>query len=161
MKPRWGQDGEKIRKKYQCNIKVDGPNSRPPILIQKVANMAPTWLPKWSQDGQKIDPKINHFFDASWDRSFFGFCWILGAKMEASWYQNRFKNRCKLGKAIFQKSCSHCSGGSIFKVGGVQLGLKNRSKMDKKTKPKMECLLASILERFCLIWGAKLAPRWA
>ena len=120
-------------------------------------NMGSKMDPRWP----KMDPKINHFFDASWDRSFFGFCWILGAKMEASWYQNRFKNRCKLGKAIFQKSCSHCSGGSIFKVGGVQLGLKNRSKMDKKTKPKMECLLASILERFCSILGAKLAPSWA
>ena len=35
------------------------------ISVGKVANMAPTWLPKWSQDDQKIDPKIDHFFDAS------------------------------------------------------------------------------------------------
>ena len=38
------------------------------ISVGKVANMAPTWLPKWSQDGQKFDPKLDHFFDASWGR---------------------------------------------------------------------------------------------
>ena len=27
----------------------------------------PTWVPKWNQLGQQIDPKINHFLDASWN----------------------------------------------------------------------------------------------
>ena len=53
----------------------------------------PTWVPKRSQLGQKIDPKIDHFLDASWNRFLGGFCWILGAKMEPSWYQNGIKNR--------------------------------------------------------------------
>ena len=43
------------------------------FLIEKVANMVPTWLPKWSQDGQKIDPKIDHFLMLL--KSIFG--WIM------------------------------------------------------------------------------------
>ena len=51
MKPRWGQDGEKIKKKCQHNKKVGGDNSAPPpFFSEKVANMAPTWLPNWRQD---------------------------------------------------------------------------------------------------------------
>ena len=50
----------------------------------------PTWVPTWSQLGQKIDPKIDHVLDSSWNRFVGGF---LGAKMEASWYQNGIKNR--------------------------------------------------------------------
>ena len=52
----------------------------------------PTWVPKWSQLEQKIDPKINHFLDASWNRFLVGFWWILGAKMEPSWHQHGIKN---------------------------------------------------------------------
>ena len=37
---------------------------------EKVANMAPTWLPKRSQDGPKIHQNFDHFLDASWDRFF-------------------------------------------------------------------------------------------
>ena len=69
MAPRWGQqDSEKIEEKRQRNKKEGGTPQGPPILAENGANMAPTYLPKWSQDGQKIDPKIDHFFDASWNR---------------------------------------------------------------------------------------------
>ena len=156
-----GQHFEKIGSKKQRNKKRGRLPQRCFVLAEKVANMAPSWAPKSIKNRSKIYAKIDRFFDASWDRFMDEFWLIFASKMEGSWYQKHFKNRCKLGKAIFQKSCSHCSGGSIFKVGGVQLGLKNRSKMDKKTKPKMECPLASILERFCSILGAKLAPSWA
>ena len=37
---------------------------------RKVANMGPTWLPKWSQNQLKIGPKIDQFYDASWNRYF-------------------------------------------------------------------------------------------
>ena len=76
----------------------------------------PTWVPKWSQLGQKIDPKIDHFLDASWNRFLVGFWWILGAKMEPSWHQNGIKNRCLLGRAIFQNSCSGCSAGGPQRI---------------------------------------------
>ena len=76
----------------------------------------PTWVPTWSQLGQKIDPKIDHFWDASWDLFLDGFLWILGAQMEPSWHQNGIKNRCLLGRAIFQNSCSGCSAGGPQRV---------------------------------------------
>ena len=64
---------------------------------RKVANMAPTWPPKRSQNQLKIDPKIDQFFSASWNRFLEGFWWILDAKIEPSWRQNL----CQLRKAIF------------------------------------------------------------
>ena len=51
---------------------------------RKVANMAPTWPPKRSQNQLKIDPKIDQFFNASWNRFLEGFWWILDAKMRQS-----------------------------------------------------------------------------
>ena len=108
---------------------------------------------------KQIDPKLNHFFDVSWDRCLGGVWWICGAQMEPSWHQNGVKNLCLLGRAIFLKSCSGCSGGSIFHDLGVQVGKKNRSKINQKMESKMECILASIFERFCLILGAKLGGK--
>ena len=64
-----------------------------------------------------------------------------------------------LAWAIFLKSCSGYSGGSIFQDLGVQVGSKNRSKIDRNLEFKMECILASIFESFCWIWGAKLGGK--
>ena len=60
--------------------------------------------PSWARLGGRnrtpsrpnIDPKIDQNFDAFGDRLFGGFWWILGGKMEASWVQNRSKNRSQL-----------------------------------------------------------------
>ena len=35
---------------------------------RKVANMGPTWYPKRSKNQLKIGPKINQFYDASWNQ---------------------------------------------------------------------------------------------
>ena len=45
---------------------------------RKVANMAPSWPPKRSQNQLKIDPKIDQFFSASWNRFWkdFGGFWM-------------------------------------------------------------------------------------
>ena len=45
---------------------------------RKVANMAPSWPPKRSQNELKIDPKIDQFFSASWNRFWkdFGGFWM-------------------------------------------------------------------------------------
>ena len=84
----------KNRKQTQSNKERAGlPQSRP-ILVENVANMAPTWFSKWSQDGQKIDAKFDHFFDTSWDQLLDDFRWIFDTKMEPSWYQNGIKNQC-------------------------------------------------------------------
>ena len=40
---------------------------------RKVVNMAPTWPPKRSQNQLKIDPKIDQFFNASWNLFLGGF----------------------------------------------------------------------------------------
>ena len=40
----------------------------------------------------KIDAKIDQFLNASWDRIFEGFWWILERKMEPSWHPKTIKN---------------------------------------------------------------------
>ena len=42
----------------------------------------------------------------------------------------------------------------------VQVGSKNRSKIDQKRISTWEGILASIFDRFCSILGAKLGPTW-
>ena len=51
---------------------------------RKGANMAPTWPPNRSQNQLKINPKIDQFFSASWNRFLERFWWILDAKMKQS-----------------------------------------------------------------------------
>ena len=82
---------------------MGGLNSRPPILTENVANMAPTWLPRRSPKREKNDAKIDQDFDASWGRSWERFWWILGGKMEPCWHKKRTKNRSQLRKAHFTK----------------------------------------------------------
>ena len=85
------------------------------------------------------------------------FDWFLERKMEACWYQDRIKNRCQLREGDFQKTdekTNECL--MIFQVLGFELGIKNRSKINRKLKPKMKCLLASMLGRFWWILRSKL-----
>ena len=104
------------------------------LASKKMANMAPTWSPKRSQNREKIEAKIDQNLDGSWGRIFEGFWWIWEGKMEPSWDQNRARNPCEHRNAILRKSCSHCSGGVNFLDSGVQVGSKNRSKIDQKMK---------------------------
>ena len=82
------------------------PRARPGRVLGRlggvlVANMAPTWLPKRSQNRIKIEAKIDQNFDASWDRIFEGFWWILEAKWRHVGLQNRILNQAlrKCGKS--------------------------------------------------------------
>ena len=82
------------------------PRARPGRVLGRlggvlVANMAPTWLPKRSQNRVKIEAKIDQNFDASWDRIFEGFWWILEAKWRHVGFQNRILNEAlrKCGKS--------------------------------------------------------------
>ena len=54
MAPRGGQDAQKTEKEDRPNKKEGGAPQGPPILSEKVANMAPSWAPSWSQDGSKL-----------------------------------------------------------------------------------------------------------
>ena len=65
------------------------------ILSEKVANMAPSWVPRWSQNGEKIDAKIDQKIDAFWNRFLKGFWWIVGWK----WTQIGTKKRSKIEAA--------------------------------------------------------------
>ena len=47
----------------------------------------------------------------------------------------------------------------IFWFSGTEVGTKNRSKIDQKLKPKMDCLLASIFGGFWCQLGSILAPK--
>ena len=76
--------------------------------------------------------------------------------MEPSWHQNRIPNRCQLRKAFFHETHSRCSGGSFCRTKRVEVEVKNRSKINQKIDSKMECILASIFNRFWSILDAKL-----
>ena len=127
--------------------------------------------PSWAAFGRlgailsrlEIDVKNDQKIDAFQDRFLKRFWWILGRKMEASWHQNRSKIDACCETRFFAKSCSPCSGGSKNGVQGVQVGSKNRSKIDQNLKSKMGCLLASIFDAFWSFCrgklGRKIEPR--
>ena len=128
MGPRGNENGETIGKQDRPSKKGGGVPQDHPISEESEANMDPTWAPRWSPNRTKIDAKINENIDASWNRCLNGFLWILGRKMEASWHPNGIKNVHKFERRFFEKSCSRCSGGSIFEILGVKAESKNRSK---------------------------------
>ena len=76
--------------------------------------------------------------------------------MEPIWHQNGIKNRCSLRRAIFLKSCSGCSGGSIFQDLGVQVGSKNQSKSIQKCNPRWNASWHRFLNDFVGFW----VPSW-
>ena len=81
--------------------------------------------------------------------------------MEPSWHQNRSKIDANCEMRFFEKSCSGCSLGSIFMILGVEVGSKNRSKIDQKTESKMDGILASIFLGFWSILGASWEANWS
>ena len=69
--------------------------------------------------------------------------------MEPNWLQNWIQNRCQLREAIFQKKPRKTNEKSkFFWFPGVEVGSKNRSKIDQKMKPRREGILASIFDGF-------------
>ena len=79
--------------------------------------------------------------------------------MEPSWHPNRSKFDANCQKRFFEKSCSRCSGGSIFEILGVEVGSKNRLKIDQKMKSTWEGILALISHRSWWILGGKLGGK--
>ena len=79
--------------------------------------------------------------------------------MKPSWHHNRSKIDAKCEKRFFEKSCSRCSGGSILEILGVEVGSKDRLKINLKMKSTWEGILASIFDRFWWILGAKLGGK--
>ena len=69
--------------------------------------------------------------------------------MEASWHQNRSRNRCYLRKAVFgKKNRFSLRKIHFFDIQGVEVGSKNRSKNDVKNDAETEGLGNSIFIDF-------------
>ena len=87
----------------------------------------------------------------------FGKSSMLEANMEASWHQNRCRNRCYLRKALFWKNLVFPQWKvRFFEIQGVQVGSKNRWKIDVKNNAETERLGNTILIDFWSIWE----PSW-
>ena len=94
---------QKIAIRILHRFSIDVGANMPPFSLQKSIKILP-----------KIDPKMHQFYDRFLHRCFIDCPWILEAKTEPSWDENRTKKRCRLGMPIFEKSCSRCSGSSIL-----------------------------------------------
>ena len=127
--------GAKYRNENSNATKKGQTSKKTPHLVENVANIAPTWYPRWNQDGQKIDPKIDHFFDTSWDRSLKQFWWFFVTKQS----QVGTKIGSKIGSKIngnferrFFKNLAPAAAGARFSGLGCgsweQQSIKHRSK---------------------------------
>ena len=68
--------------------------------------------------------------------------------MEPSWHQNRSNIDANCEKRFSEKSCSRCSGGSIFEILGVEVGGKNRLKNEVNMGRHLGIDFSSILMDF-------------
>ena len=69
--------------------------------------------------------------------------------MEASWHQNRSRNRCYLLKGGFLRNLRFSQGKTyFFEIQGVEVGSKNRLKIDVKNDAETEGLGNSIFIDF-------------
>ena len=122
----------------------------------------------WDRLERLLGPNLGSKTEPTWaknrskNRSFFGrflesiFGWILlgfgsqgGIKLVPKWDQ----------KSISPKTRKNAFGASPLvpdSVQRVQVGSKNRSKIDPKMEPKMEYIFASIFDTFEWILGGKL-----
>ena len=107
--------------------------------------------PKSSQAGTKMGSKI----DVNFVRLVFKKMHFFLRKNNGSSYP-----RTQARKPCFQKRYFSLGKTMVFEIQWVEVGSKNRPKIDPKMESKMECILASIFERFCRILGAKLVPSW-
>ena len=126
------------------------------------------WEAFWDSLERLLGPNLGPKMEPTWlknrskNRSFFGcllesiFSWILmdfgsqnGAKLAPKWDQT----------SISQKTQKNAFGASPLVpnwVQGLEVGGKNRSKIDQKMKSKREGVLGSIFHRFWWVWEAKL-----
>ena len=85
----------------------------------------------------------------------------FGRENEAKLVSEIDEKTMSTSKSDFMKNNGFTSAKlTFFKVRGVQVGNKNRRKIDKKMRSRRECLLDFIFSRFWWILGAKLGPSW-
>ena len=137
------------------------------VWVDVYAILAPTWGQLGTQHGAKLEPKSfknrcqNRSKNWSLLRSIFGR--ILedlgrqnGAKLVPKWHP-KWSLSWKRWKS--KKHLKTNEKSMILEVPGVPKSIKNRSKIDYKSKPKLGCLLASIFRRFWEVLGAKLGRK--
>ena len=97
---------------------------------EKVANMAPTWLPKRSQKREKIEAKNDQNFDASWGRFFKDFDGFGEAKWSQVGTQIASKIDPNIEKRFFEKTLFFLRKNNDFEGSGgrswEQKSIKNR-----------------------------------
>ena len=114
--------------------------------------MEPIWRRNWCKNRSKTWCILGSIFERIWK--------VFGSQNGAMLAPKSIKNRCDLRKADFRKIIVFPLGKTtIFKVRGVQVGSKNRSKIDQKRRSTWEGILASIFERFWWILGGKLGSK--
>ena len=103
----------------------------------------------------KMEPRCSK--NRSKNRSFFWcllesiFGWILvefRAKTKPSWHQNGIKIDVYFESRFLIIRALPAAGAGKIKIWGSKLGSKNRPKINPKMMSKMECILASIFDRF-------------
>ena len=97
--------------------------------------------------------KIDHFLGASWDRFLVVFRFENGAKLAFKWDHKSLL----IPKGEFSKKPWFSFRGFFFWDPGVQVGSKNRWKIDVKNDAETERLGNSILIDFWSIWE----PSWS
>ena len=119
---------------------------------QDGSNLGPKKVPSWSQNGVKIDEKIDQKIDGFGNRFLKDFGKDFGTKIEVE-IDVIFEMR------VFEKTSFSHRKIHVFDINGVQVGSKNRSKIDQNLKSKMGCLLASIFDAFWSFFGGKLGGK--
>ncbi len=124
----------------------------------------PTWLHLGSQNGAQIGKKSKPNAIKIWMPLGVGFLKDFGGFGKAKWSQVGTRIASKIDpnfeRRCFEKTMFFLRKTMILKVLGVEVGTKNRSKIDQKMKSSWEGILASIFHGFWSIWEAKLAPSW-
>ena len=112
---------------------------------QDGSNLGPKKVPSWSQNGVKIDEKIDQKFDGFGNRFLKGFWWILGRILVP---KSTPKSMLSSKGGFLKKLCFSKRKTYFFEIQGVEVGNKNRSKIDVKNDAETERLGNSILIDF-------------
>ena len=114
--------------------------------------MGPCWRPRRSQHRLKIDAKKDEILKASWNlqKSENLRLW------KATWKQVGTKIDAEIDvifeRQVLEKSSLFYRKTFFFEIQGVEVGSKNRSKIDVKNDAETEGLGNSMFIDFCWIW---------
>ena len=149
---KWNQVGTKIHKKIVSIAKRQF-FEKLCLSLGKTNILKVRGVQVGSKNRLKIDQKMKSTWEGILESFFNAFWWIFGSKLGRKMEPRSIQKGIE--KRFFEKSCSRCSGGSIFEILGVEVGSKNRLNINQKMKSTWEGILASIFHRFWWILGGK------